>query len=116
MSLGKPVIATGYSGNLDFMNEANSILVPFELVAVGTDAIPYPEDARWAQPNIEFAAAAMRKLNGDESLRARIGNQARIDVAEEFTMERAADFTRIRIKKLSKRPYTRRLKRIWARS
>jgi glycosyltransferase involved in cell wall biosynthesis len=109
MSLGKPVIATGYSGNLDFMSEQNAILVPYELVAVGTDAVPYPEDSRWAQPNIEFAAAAMRELNRDESLRARIGNQARIDVAAEFTMERAAEFTQSRVKELNKSHYFRRL-------
>jgi len=103
MSLGKPVIATAYSGNMDFMKPANSILVPFELVPVGQDAFPYPEDSRWAQPSIEFAAKAMRELSTDESLRSRIGNQARIDVLSEFTMERAAEFTRIRVERLHKK-------------
>jgi hypothetical protein len=65
MSLGKPVIATGYSGNMDFMNQDNSILVPFELVAVGNDAFPCPKDSRWAQPDIQFAANAIRELNLD---------------------------------------------------
>ena len=109
MSLGKPVIATGYSGNMDFMNEQNSFLVPYEMVAVGADAFPYDEDSRWAQPNIEFAAKAMRELNGDAGLRTRIGNQARIDVAAEFTMERAAEFTRSRVEFLRKRNFFRKL-------
>jgi glycosyltransferase involved in cell wall biosynthesis len=103
MSLGKPVIATGYSGNMDFMKPGNSILVPFELVPVGQDAFPYPEDSRWAQPDIEFAANSMRQLSADESLRSRLGDRARIDVAAEFTMERAADFTRIRVEYLNKK-------------
>jgi glycosyltransferase involved in cell wall biosynthesis len=103
MSLGKPVIATAYSGNMDFMKPHNSILVPFELVPVGQDAFPYPEDSRWAQPDIKFAAKAMRELCEDESLRSRMGDQARIDVAAEFTMERAAEFTRIRVEYLHKR-------------
>jgi glycosyltransferase involved in cell wall biosynthesis len=109
MSLGKPVIATGYSGNLDFMNKQNSILVPYELVSVGADALPYEEDSRWAQPNIDFAAKAMRELNGDASLRTRIGHQARIDVTAEFTMERAAEFTRSRVEFLRKRNFFRKL-------
>ena len=109
MSLGKPVITTGYSGNMDFMDEKNAILVPYDLVAVGPDAFPYPEDSRWAQPNIEFAAKAMRELYEDESLRIRIGDQARTDVASEFTMERAAAFTQSRVKELSKRSFFRRL-------
>ena len=35
MLLGKPVIATRYSGNLDFMDDANSLLVDYQLVPVG---------------------------------------------------------------------------------
>ena len=110
MSLGKPVIATAYSGNLDFMKPDNSILVPFELVRVGDQAFPYPEDSRWAQPDLEFAANAMRELSEDEGMRSRIGNKARIDVTSEFTMERAAGFINSRVKVLSKRSYSHRLR------
>ena len=34
MMLGKPVIATGYSGNLEFMDEDNSVLVPYSKVRI----------------------------------------------------------------------------------
>lgn len=37
MSYGKPVIATGYSGNLEFMNINNSFLVPYELTETLND-------------------------------------------------------------------------------
>ncbi len=115
MSLGKPVIATAYSGNMDFMKPENSILVPFVYVPVGNDAFPYPEDSRWAQPDIEFAAKAMLALSADENLRSRIGDQARTDVTSEFTIERAAEFIQGRVKKLSKRPlllkYSRKLRK-----
>jgi glycosyltransferase involved in cell wall biosynthesis len=112
MSLGKPVIATGYSGNMDFMKSDNSILVPFTLVPVGDDAFPYPKDSRWAQPDIEFAARAMRELSEDVSLRSRVGNQARIDVTSEFTMERAADFTRNRVEYLHRESSFRKIARV----
>jgi glycosyltransferase involved in cell wall biosynthesis len=108
MSLGKPVIATAYSGNMDFMNESNAILVPYELVPVGDDAYPYPEDSRWAQPSIEFTAKSMRELYVDSDLRLRIGDQARIDVATEFTIDGAAEFIQSRIKNLRKRNYLRK--------
>ena len=42
MYFGKPVIATGYSGNLDFMDDENSYLVDYELVPIGEGAAPYP--------------------------------------------------------------------------
>jgi glycosyltransferase involved in cell wall biosynthesis len=112
MSLGKPVIATGYSGNLDFMKPNNSILVPYELVSVGDDAFPYQKDSRWAQPNIEFAARAMRELSEDVSFRSRMGNQAQIDVNTEFTMERAADFTRNRVEYLHRESSFRKIARV----
>jgi glycosyltransferase involved in cell wall biosynthesis len=112
MALGKPVIATGYSGNMDFMKPENSILVPFELVPVGDDAFPYPQDSRWAQPDIEYAANAMRELSLDESLRSRIGGQARLDVISEFTMDRAAEFTRVRVEYLHRGSSFRKKARI----
>ena len=110
MSLGKPVIATAYSGNLDFMKSDNSILVPFKFVPVGNQAFPYPEDSRWAQPDIEFAANAMRELSSDEGLRTRLGSKAKADVTSEFTIDRAADFIKNRVKVLSKRSLLRRLR------
>ncbi len=112
MSLGKPVIATAYSGNMDFMKPENSILVPFEYVPVGNDAFPYPEDSRWAQPDIEFAAKAMRELSVDESLRNRIGDRARTDVSSEFTIERAAEFIEARVKELSKGNFMRKISKL----
>ena len=97
MALGKPVIATGYSGNMDFMNSENSILVPYDLVRVGDDAFPYSEDARWAQPDVEFAARAIRELSLDSEKRTQLGGRALNDVTSQFTMERAAEFTRLRV-------------------
>jgi len=97
MALGKPVIATGYSGNMDFMNSENSILVPYNLVPVGDDAFPYAEDARWAQPDIEFAARAIRELSLDSEKRTLLGGLALSNVTSHFTIERAAEFTRIRV-------------------
>ena len=46
MCLGKPVIATGYSGNLDFMTPSNSLLVDYRMVPIGPGADPYPPETR----------------------------------------------------------------------
>jgi glycosyltransferase involved in cell wall biosynthesis len=59
---GKPVIATGYSGNLDFMTVDNSLLVEHELVPIGEGFDPYPADGVWAQPSVEHAAALIRRV------------------------------------------------------
>lgn len=41
MLLGKPVIATAYSGNLDFMDADTSLLVKYNLVELDQDYLPY---------------------------------------------------------------------------
>ena len=60
MTLGKPVIATGYSGNRHFMTDENSFLVDYKLTQVSGDSGPYPSDGRWAEPDLNHAAQLMR--------------------------------------------------------
>ena len=57
MLMGKPVIATGYSGNLDFMTAENSYLVDYTLSRIGPGSDPYPADSQWAEPDLDHAAA-----------------------------------------------------------
>jgi glycosyltransferase involved in cell wall biosynthesis len=67
MWLGRPVIATGYSGNLDYMTHENSYLVDFQLVPIGDGVEPYPPDGVWAEPDVGHAAALMREVFDDPS-------------------------------------------------
>ena len=50
MAIGKPVIGTGYSGNVDFMDENNSFLVDYEITRVGPGNEIYPPEGEWADP------------------------------------------------------------------
>lgn len=65
MYLGKPVIATGYSGNLDFMNLSNSCLVDHRLIPVGPSDYPFGEGQLWAEPDVDMAARFMVRLVDD---------------------------------------------------
>ena len=62
MALGKPVIATAYSGNLEFMKEANSYLVPCRRCKVGPEREPYPASSHWCEPDVEAAAGLLRHV------------------------------------------------------
>ena len=81
MALGKPVIATGYSGNLDFMTDANSLLVDHRLVPIGAGAEPYPADGEWAEPDIEHAASLMRRVFDDPAAARELGDRAAADIS-----------------------------------
>ena len=73
MYLGKPVIATGYSGNLDFMNPANACLVDYRLIPVGEDEYPFGRGQYWAEPDLEMAAKYMHDLATNPKLAREIG-------------------------------------------
>jgi glycosyltransferase involved in cell wall biosynthesis len=60
MTFAKPVIATGYSGNVDFMDADNSFPVRFDLVTLAQDYGPYRRGSTWAQPDVKHAAELMR--------------------------------------------------------
>lgn len=77
MALGKPVIATRFSGNLEFMTDTTACLVHCEEVATDRAHGPYPRGTRWAEPNIEHAAHLLRTLAFDRGLRREIGNEAK---------------------------------------
>lgn len=97
VALGKPVIATNYSGSLAFLNEQNSYLVGYETTTVPADCGPYLEGAAWADPDIDEAASVMRDvyLNREES--AARGRLAREQARTIHTPERTAMFIRRRL-------------------
>ncbi len=80
MAMGKPVIATGYSGTADYMTADNALLVPFDLVEIGPEGGPYPADGHWAEPDLEAAAHAMRRLVHDPQLAQRLAERAARDM------------------------------------
>ncbi len=86
MALGKPVVATAWSGNMDFMTSENSCPVGFEMVDVVASTQPaYGKGAssaqHWAEPRIAEAVKHLRSLADDEELRTSLGARAREDAA-----------------------------------
>lgn len=62
MSLGHPVIATAYSGNMDYMAPEVSFGVDYQLVPVREGEYPHHENQVWAEPDYEQAAGYMVDL------------------------------------------------------
>jgi glycosyltransferase involved in cell wall biosynthesis len=90
MYFGKPVIATGYSGNLDFMTAENSFLVPQTATRIGPDADPYPADGLWGDPDLEHAAKLMRAVVRDPEKAAVHSRRGAMDIRHAFSPEAAA--------------------------
>lgn len=97
MLLGKPVIATNYSGVADYLRPDHSLPVGCRLVPIGGGNAPYPADGVWAEPDLDEAAAHLRALADDADLRLRIGERARAFIARELSPEAAGAAMRARL-------------------
>ena len=64
MANGIPVVATGWSGNIEFMTSANSELIPYTLVPVKDQSEVYA-GSMWAEPDIDAASRALLRLAGN---------------------------------------------------
>ncbi len=100
MALRKPVIATYYSGNVDFMNETNSFPVPYTLVPIEHDYGPYKKGNMWAEPDEIEAAKSMRLVFDQQEIAARKGMFAERYIMEHVSPEHVALLIKKRIKKI----------------
>jgi len=108
MAWGKPVIATAYSGNLDFMTEDNSFLVPWAPTTIPPDAAPYPAGGTWAQPDLAEAARLMRMVIEEPEVAAARGAQAAMDIATLHSPEVAGRAIAARLAQIADRPRSHR--------
>jgi Glycosyl transferases group 1 len=72
MNLAKPVIATSYSSNMDFMDEQSSFLVPYKLIEIERHHGPYKKGYVWADPDLDHAAALMQQIVAERDAAARV--------------------------------------------
>jgi len=103
MACGKAVIGTAYSGNMDFMNDQNSILIPYRMIEVGPGSDPYPPEARWADPDLDAAARSIRSLFEDADLRRKLGKRAREDVETRHSTEVRAQLIGKRLQEIRRK-------------
>ena len=103
MALGKPVIATGWSGNTDFMDVSNGFPVSYALVEIEENVGPYQEGELWAEPSIEHAAELMRFVVDHRDEAAARGAAARRTIERDYSEERIAELMRQRLEIIGER-------------
>ncbi len=106
MLRGKPVIATGYSGNMEFMTPQNSFLVDYALVELHEDYGPYKQGRVWAEPSSAHAASLMHEVVTHRERAAQRAKQGAEDIQRGFSAEAVA--TRIQ-ERLGRLPIARRM-------
>jgi glycosyltransferase involved in cell wall biosynthesis len=96
MALGKPVVATGFSGNMDFMTDRTAFLVPWSEAEVPAGCDPYPPGAPWAQPDIDGAAELLKYVVEHPDSAAAVATRARDAILTEHSASAKAPFVQHR--------------------
>ena len=90
MQLGKPVIASNYSGNCDFTTDQTSFLVPCTRVANPVASGPYPAGVIWGEPDLHEAARLMRRVHDQPEVAQAKAETGRKVAGELFSMSASA--------------------------
>ncbi len=97
MLMGKPVIATAYSGNMDFMNLSNSFPLRYEIREIPQDHGPYRRGQRWAEPDVDQAAQLLRFVYEKRDLARAIGENGRQTILRDFSPQAIGTLVRNRL-------------------
>lgn len=91
MAMGKPVVCTDWSSTTEFCKPGRALPIPYRIVPVPVNQVDHPCYAHvkeWAEPDIDAAASALRRLYDNPSLRKEIGEKARESISEQFSIDR----------------------------
>ncbi len=109
---GTPVVATGYSGPLEYLNGNDHGLVRYQLAQVRQPYVYYSPRMRWAEPDFAHAAALMRQAyeHRDEA-NARAATAA-ARMRGEFSLEAVGRAARAQLTELLRRTQPRKWQRV----
>ena len=89
MAHGLAVVATGWSGSVDYLTRENGVPIRYELIpATDLEGVYQDPSTCWAEPDIGEAADALRRLRLDRDLRIRLGRRAAADIRSALSRER----------------------------
>jgi glycosyltransferase involved in cell wall biosynthesis len=87
MFYGKPVIATGYSGNVDFMAGGFGFLVDYRMTVSERDCGYYRAGTEWGDPDLDHAAGLMRYVVDHPEIARSVGRAAAQKMRDEYSAE-----------------------------
>lgn len=108
MYLGKPVIGTGFSANVDFMSPTNSFLVGYTPRLVQAEdfrynplaASVYADGLWWVEPDLQQASRWMQYIVENPRAASAIGEQAALDMRQNYSVEAVGKIVRARLDEL----------------
>lgn len=100
MYLGKPVLATGYSGNMQFMNETNSFLVKATSGVIVQPDASFCSKTIWGHPDLEDAVLKLRMVYKNKEMVVEKSRKGQEDVQSQLSFETVGQLMLERLKAL----------------
>ncbi|EIT84622.1 group 1 glycosyl transferase [Fictibacillus macauensis ZFHKF-1] len=97
MRFGRPVIATNWSGNTDFMTEETSCPLRYTLSTVKEDHGPYKKGQIWAEPDLEHGAYCMKKVKDNRHYRETISKAASQHILSNYHPQKIGELMKERL-------------------
>uniref|UniRef100_UPI0038BDBD54 glycosyltransferase family 4 protein n=1 Tax=Paraburkholderia sediminicola TaxID=458836 RepID=UPI0038BDBD54 len=90
MALGQPVVATNFSGNVDFCETDTAFLVDGELIPLRPGDYLFSEGQYWCDPDVSIAAEHLKRMIEDVPLRERIAQAGKARIERDYSVEAVA--------------------------
>jgi glycosyltransferase involved in cell wall biosynthesis len=81
MLLGKPVIATGYSGNADFLTKTTGFPVRYKKAKIKANEYPAGDGQTWAEPDLKNAAEQLVRVFENAAERQKRSHKGQAHIA-----------------------------------
>ena len=100
MLLGKPAIATDYSGSKDFLDSTTGFPVDYRLISVKENEYPFWESQQWADPDLDHAAWLMRKIVADPAHTQKVAFAGKQKILTEYSAEHIGQLYKQRLQQI----------------
>ncbi|MGE8511751.1 MAG: glycosyltransferase [Chryseobacterium culicis] len=97
MSYGKIVVGTGYSGNLDFMNVNNSLLVQYSFIKTSNTKGLIAEGLTLAKPDLQDATQKLLYIKNNFGSLHAVKESAEAQIRDHFSLESIGNLLQIRL-------------------
>lgn len=93
-------IATNWSSNTEFMNEAVACMVPYTIIEIAKSNVQYKKGYHWAEPDVHVTSDYMKRLAQDTQYRKELSDKAFDYIQDKLSMENAVTQISNRINKI----------------
>jgi glycosyltransferase involved in cell wall biosynthesis len=90
MMLGKPVVVTNFSGNVDYCDPSTAYMVDGELVPLKSGDYQMAEGQYWCEPEVGIAARHLQDIVQDATKRFHIAQSGQNIIASRYSIESVA--------------------------